>query len=642
MSPEEERDKIEELRKSLYSKENPPPAVVKRRRLHEIPHQVSDNWQPLPPEAAAEKPVYEGRSTLFKRLFIFAAIFFAFSIALAAVVYFRGSNVISPNNIGLSVIGPVSVAAGEVLTLDVDITNRNSAPLQLADLTFDYPDGTKTAVNIDVPLKSDQVPINQVSPGATVRGTSRAVLYGPENSRDNIKITLTYRIPGSNAVFTKQVDYNVLIASAPVSLSIDSLKEVISNQDLNLKLHLTSNAVVDLKNLLVQVDYPFGFTYASSSPTPSFQNKIWSIPLLSPGQSRDIIITGKMTGQDGDQRVFHISTGVGSSSYDSIINTVFINTSQTVAIAQPFLSSDINLDGDTKDTHVVQSGKTIHGQINWHNNLSTDVTDASITLQLAGSMLDKASVTPDKGFYRSIDNTIIWDKTLLPDLADIPPGGSGTVDFIINTYMPSFDVEKSYRNPSITLNENIQGHRISESNVPESINSTLSRTILVASNLSIVANPVFTIGPFTNTGPLPPTVDKTTTYTINWAVTNSYNRVDNVVVTATLPPYVKWLGKFSPADEQVAYNPVNNQISWQIGQLGAGTGFVNSPKTLSFQISLTPSISQVGSSPALVNQVTVKGLDNFTSSFVGGVSPTANTRLLTDPNFQKGQESVIE
>ncbi len=644
MLSNEEQNKIEELRKKLYSKSNPTPAVVKRRRIHEIPHDVKEEWD-IPeeelPAVPTPEPVYHSRSALFKRLLIFAAAFFVLSLVVATVVYFRGSNVVSPNNITISVIGPVSVAAGEVLSLNADITNRNNSPIQLADITFDYPDGTKSAINLDLPLKSDQIPIDKIAPGETIRKISKSILYGEENTHEPIKVTLNYRIPGSNAVFTKTTDYSVLIASAPVSLSIDTLKEVISNQDLTFRVHVVSNAVVDIKNLLLRVDYPFGFTFASSTPTPSFQGKIWSLGDLSPGQSKDITITGKVTGQDGEERVFHFFTGTALSADDSNISTIFINTSQTVAIKIPFLSSQLTLDGDTSDVHIIQSGKIVHGEITWRNNLTTDVNDASIILKLTGPMIDQTSVLADKGFYRSLDNSIIWDKSQVSGLASIPAGGSAAVQFSFNTYASSFDVEQSFRNPTITLSEDVEGKRVSEANVPETIKSTLSRIIKVASNLQLTANPVYSIGPFTNTGPVPPQADQTTTYTVNWAVTNSYNRADNVVVTATLPIYVKWLGQISPSDEQVSFNSVSNQISWQVGQLAPGTGFINSPKMLSFQVALTPSVSQVGQAPILVNAPTVSGTDNFANVPIFQTINAVSTKLPTDPNFNHGEDQVV-
>lgn len=644
MLNDDEKNRIEDLRKRLYSQSNPTPAVVKRRRIHEIPHEVKGEWDAPEEEIPAvpkAKPVYRDRSVLFKRLLIFSAAFFVLSLAVAAVVYLRGSNVVSPNNVTISVIGPVSVAAGEVLSLNADITNKNNTPIQLGDITFDYPDGTKSAVNLDLPLKSDQIPFDTIASGETVRKISKAILYGEENTHEPVKVTLTYRIPGSNAVFTKSTDYSVLIASAPVSLSIDNMKEVISNQDVTFHVHLVSNAVVDIRNLLLRVDYPFGFTFESATPTPSFQSKIWSLGDLSPGGSKDITLTGKMTGQDGEERVFHFFTGTATTPDDSNIATIFINTSQTVAIKTPFLSSQLTLDGDSSDVHVIESGEIIHGEIKWRNNLPTDVNDASIILKLGGAMLDPASVQADKGFYRSLDNTIIWDKSQVKDLADIPPGGSAAVQFSFNTFAPSFDVEQSFRSPVITLSEDVQGKRISEAQVPETITSSLSRTVKVASNLKITANPVYSIGPFTNTGPIPPKADQTTTYTVNWALTNSYNRADNVTVTATLPIYVKWLGQISPSDEKVSYNASTNQITWQVGQLAPGTGFVNSPKTLSFQVALTPSVSQVGQTPVLVNAPIVTAVDNFTNTPLSQTVGAISTKLPTDPDFNQGEDRVV-
>src|SRR5581483_8475294 len=354
--------------------------------------EVKKDWEKPPID---QEPILLGAesdtnqySFFFRGLLIFAVIFFVASIAVAAYVYFRGSNVVSSNNINMAIIAPVSVAAGQALSIDVEITNKNNIPLQLADLTFDYPDGTKSAADFNTPLKSDQLSIETINPGQSLRETAKSVLYGEENSHQTIKVTLTYRIAGSNAVYSKESDYSILIASAPVTLTIDSLKEINSNEELTLNAHLVSNSGIDLNNLILKVDYPFGFSFENATPTPTFLKNVWNLGTLSKGASRDITITGRITGEDGDQRVFHFYTGTASSSSQSNISTIFINTSQTVAISKPFFQTPLTFDGDPATIHVIQSGQLVHGAINWKNNLNTSITNASISVKLNGPILD--------------------------------------------------------------------------------------------------------------------------------------------------------------------------------------------------------------------------------------------------------------
>ncbi len=641
MTPEE-KDRIEELRKSLYSQSNPPPTEAKRRKLHKESYEVNEDWQKPKDLLIVEETNKSSYNPLFRGLLIFAIIFFVASLAIATVVYLRGSNVISPNNIAISVVTPVSVAAGQILTLDIDIVNKNNSALELADLSFDYPEGTKSSADFSTPLKSVLLSINTINPGQTIHQSVKAVLYGEENSHQNIKVTLTYRLPGSNAVYTKENNYSILIASAPVTLTVDSLKEINSGQDLNLKAHIISNSSSDLENLLLKIDYPFGFTFKNATPTPTFQNNFWNLGKLSIHDSRDITISGRISGEDGDQRVFHFYTGTSNNPNQVKIDTIFINNSQTVAISKPFFASVLTFDGDPSEIHAIRSGQLVHGQIDWQNNLSTPINNASIELKLAGPILDKTSVEAGGGFYRSVDNTLMWDKNNIPDLGTIPPGAKGAVYFTFKTLDPTFLTMRSYRNPIITFSENVHGQRLSDTKAPELITATASSTLKVASNLLLSSSVVHSVGPFANTGPIPPKAEILTTYTINWALTNSYNRADSVKVTATLPSYVNWTGQIAPKTEDLTYNPINRQVTWKISNLDAGTGFLNSPRAVAFQLSLLPSISQVGDSPILVDNQLVEGVDSFTASQLFSKNNALTTRFSTDPSFHSGDEQVVK
>jgi hypothetical protein len=102
------------------------------------------------------------------------------------------------------------------------------------------------------------------------------------------------------------------------------------------------------------------------------------------------------------------------------------------------------------------------------------------------------------------------------------------------------------------------------------------------------------------------------------------------------------LGNILPATEHVTFNPDNNQIKWQSGQIAPGTGFAGIPKILSFQISLLPSVSQVGTAPVLLGPSTITGTDNFNGATLTSVNPAITTRTTNDPNFKNGIDQVTQ
>jgi hypothetical protein len=143
-------------------------------------------------------------------------------------------------------------------------------------------------------------------------------------------------------------------------------------------------------------------------------------------------------------------------------------------------------------------------------------------------------------------------------------------------------------------------------------------------------------------GPLPPKVDQTTTYTIIWSITNSYNDAENVRLVAQLPAYVEWEGIFSPSTENIFFNQTTNQIIWEIDKVSAGAGFSTSPREVAFRVAMTPSLSQIGESPSLIGQLSAQGRDDFAGVTLSDLVNGLSTRLTSDPGVTESQSKVVQ
>ena len=79
------------------------------------------------------------------------------ALGFAFSKFFLGNNVVSGNNIDILVSGPVSIAGGEVLPLDIEVKNNNNIDLNTVDLRVEYPAGTKSAddQSVDLPRYSE-------------------------------------------------------------------------------------------------------------------------------------------------------------------------------------------------------------------------------------------------------------------------------------------------------------------------------------------------------------------------------------------------------------------------------------------------------------------------------------------------------
>lgn len=626
---------MKKLRRQLYSREGIN-GKIRRRKLGKRHYDVEEGWKQG--TVRPTRPRKERSSLAI--LFISSVVFFVLAIVISLFVFFQDSNVVSGENIDIEVTGPIAIPGGEELVLQISVVNRNTVAIQFADLIIEYPDGTRSATDLNLSLPRIRESLGTIKPGKRVDLSARSVLFGEENSIQKIIITIEYRIEDSNAIFFKEDEHEVLLSSSPLSLVVDTLDEVVSGQDMEFDIAVVSNSTSIMENVLFQAEYPFGFEFLSSSPSPTYDDTVWRLGDLSPGQERHITLRGIMTGQDMEERVFKFSSGLQSDQNEREISAAFSVLNVPIVIERPFITLNLALNGDTGDEYIAHRGKEIQVDVMWSNNLPTKVTDAVIVINLAGTILDKSSVSVKDGFYRSIDNTIVWSKETDDRLGSIESGERGTVSF---TFKPlDLSAGTSFKNSVILLDANVEGRRLSERNVPESVESTVSRTIEVATDLLLSSRGVFYTGPFINSGSLPPKAEQETTYTIIWTLTNSSNDVSNTTVVATLPSYVRWLGRISPSMENVTFNETSGMVEWSVDFLPLGTGYNNSPREVSFQIGLVPSVSQIGTHPVLVNQQTVRGLDRFTDTTISSVRNALTTEISTDSNTSYNDYQVVE
>jgi len=646
--PSDEKNRIEELKKSLYSRNAPD--VRTRRKLRFTPAEstIQTDWK-NPDEAGDNQPVavlnkqYEDHSMSFFIKFLIASLVFCVvAIGIGAYLFFNGSNLISANNIAISINGPISIPGGAPVSFDIQVVNKNNVDLESADLAVDFPAGTTNPIDSTQELKTFRELLGDIPAGGSAQKTVSAIMFGEENLQKQIAISVTYKVKGSTTLFTKKTSYEVLINSSPLLLTVSSFKEITSGQEFETKVSLKSNSADILKNVILKASYPFGFTFISSDIRPLNDNVTWKIGDIPPAAERTIIIKGKIQGEDSETRVFHFTAGAQSSTDPKIIGTQYMSVDQTMTIQRPFISLVIGIDGDTSPNDFIgQFNQNERVTISWFNNLPTSVSNMVITAKFGGSAYDKTAIQPDQGYFDSANNQIVWNQKTTPEFASVRAGDSGTISFGLipkDTSMASNPVV----NPTVVVTVGVSGDRTQESNVPESLSAAVSRTTRVSSNISLTGRIVRTTGPFINTGPIPPKVEQPTSYTIVWTVDNTTSAVGDAQVTATLPPYVKWLKATSPANEVVTYDEDSGLITWNIGNVSTYTVDSSRRREVNFQISFQPSVNQVDQSPTLLNQATLTAMDNFTGAQLQSRQDYLTTRFSTDPNYQEGQATVTK
>ncbi|MBP9757366.1 MAG: hypothetical protein KBD06_02085 [Candidatus Pacebacteria bacterium] len=665
-----EHERIEQLRRAMYSRKIS--GQLHERPRRELEHDreiVSDDWHMPEPQLGKMQvaPPFIGTTrAILKWLLILSVVFF-----IAAAGYFGyyfllggGSHPANPGNIDIAVSGPPQVAGGEPVELQITVVNRNRVPLELADLLITFPPGTRSVADFATDLPSLRQSLGTIEPGGRRQGTISAVFSGAGGQSGNVKVELEYRVQGSSAIFVSQRDYALTFTSSPLSISVDGNTQTTSGQPVQFTVSVASNASAPMRDVVVDMTYPFGFKFSSASPPPS-KGSSWLLGDFTPGQRKSILVQGTLSGEQGDKRVFRITAGSRNST-STAVSTRLAENSYEMNIAQAFLGltistnttqpaeapSDFDLQ-PKKNVPIAAPGSTVTVTIEYQNNLSVEINDAVIVARLSGLLVDGEKVRVNDGFYRSSDDTVIWDKgTTQGALKSLTPGTKGAVAF--SFVMPSPSGAAS--DPKIDISVNAAGKRLSESGVPQNLQSTARAQVRLASDLQLASQALYAQNPFGVSGPLPPKAGTETAYALVFTVTNTTSKLQNAKLTAKLPTYVRWIGSHAPRTENLSFNQYNGTFTWDLGTVEAGVGVNGTqPRQIAISIGLTPSASQIGEQPVLVQEVTLTGTDEATGAVVtrktepdvttnlGAVGKTSTSQTVRpDANFLPAQATVVK
>ena len=637
----EKLNKIEELKSKLFNK-NYQTKIEHRDSFSHFPKkEVMDSWEEKENAEPDFKEKFFMKTSMFKKFFIFSIVFFILALGYASYMFFAKGNTVSNNNIDISILSNAFTAGGEEYPLLLEVSNKNNSPLELVDLVIEYPKSSQASSSQD--NEHLRISLGTIPAGGIKNENVKLVLFGEQGTTRQIKISLEYRVEGSNAIFVKDKLYEVSINSTPMNLSVEAPLEVSSNQEITLGVKATLNATRSVSKMLLKVDYPIGFQFTKASPAPSLGNNIWNLGDLAPGAERNISITGKMLDVfDGEEKVFRVWSGSQSPTDKSSIEVVFNSLEHIVMIKKSSIEARLSINGVYQREYAIDTRTPIQGQIQWKNNLETKINDLEIRAKISGNAINRKTISTGQGFYNSSQDQIIWDKNSQSKFVEINPGDSGAVSFSFSPLSLFSAADGLIPLPTINVDVFITGKQERDGGVMGELSNAESKVIKIISDVGLSAKAFYYSGPFTNTGPIPPKVEQKTTYTVVWSLSNTANNISKAQVRSTLPPWARFVGSFSPTTEDLVYDTLTKEIVWSIGGIPKGTSLTGSGRDVSFQVELTPSLSQVGTTPTIINDAVLTGHDDFANVDVRVNKASLDARLLNDSSFPPNGGRVIE
>ncbi len=641
------KSKLQALSERIYSRVHPPKNRARRILRHERDfdvkedidlevlgvkteqEEIKDDTSVTPPLAQFYDELKEDKKVKFwtapKIFLVFSVLFFFASMFAAYYLIMSGFNEVSAKKVKMLVKSPNYIESGDLLQLQVFIENLNHGDLEHSSLVVDYPMGTKipnadyNIVSVGIGEKKHKVVrqrllLGTIKSGELKKGTVRARIFGEKDKIYPIQISLEYRLKKSSAIFAVEREHKIKISSDAVAVDVYGAKEAIFGQDPELLIKVKNNSLSAMSAVVLDAQLPLGAKIISADPAPQEKYR-WIFPTLKSGEEKKIKLKLKVDGQSGDERVFKFSAGVADIKAENLKPALtFKNSEYKLTVARPFLATFITA-GSEKDAgySVIKPGAELEAHLNWVNTLSKPIEDVVVIMSIDGFALNKYGVSVTKGFYKSNNNLIIWDKTTAGKKMEfMKPAANGKFKFKLATKNSSKLVKIT--NPSIDLTVHATAKRLSEEGVSETLDAVSKKELRVETDLRFGARSLYFENPLKSQGPLPPKVDTPTVYGVEWTVTNSTNLSKDTIVTAFLPPNVLW-GKMSlPATENITYNPATGQITWNLGNVKPGTGYYLPARRVYFNLILTPSVTQLDKKATILLNQKINAIDTFTDT----------------------------
>ncbi|HLD26078.1 MAG TPA: hypothetical protein VJC05_03480, partial [Candidatus Andersenbacteria bacterium] len=340
----------------------------------------------------------------------------------------------------------------------------------------------------------------------------------------------------------------------------------------------------------------------------------WLLPDLEPLAEAKRTFIFQVEGQPGEKRALDIEAGVRQGGEDftqrELMHVVTVSATEVI-IEQLY-------NGSTEPL-TVRPGETVSGEIRYHNTGSVGLKDVIVKVVFEGSSFDAASLTlSGAGSYDPVTKSISWSAATVPELGVVQPQQAGSLKYSFKILpLESLPATSDESQVLVTM------ATVDSPNLPAPVGQPRriisDRAVLsLGTNLILEAAALYDDGRLgiTSTGPRPPRVGETTTYTVRWRVGSTLNDVSDIQLVAVLPDGVRYTGQKYVTSGEVTVNDRTGEVGWRLPLMAGQTGRTLPHQELHVQVAITPGEDKRGEAVTLLNKVTLTAVDEFVDEAV--------------------------
>ncbi|MEK7130489.1 MAG: hypothetical protein AAB793_02435 [Patescibacteria group bacterium] len=571
----------------------------------------------------------------------FILLFVLAGSTVAGFFIFNSKEKFSSLNIKLEFQGPQVVSSGDSFSFTVLYENSENIALKNSEITLNFPDGFYFEESSPLPDNEfkNSWDLKNIPAGNKGKIIIKGRIVGENNSSKTISARLNFEPENFSSPFDVRKDYLVRLNDSALKINFDLPSRAAPDSRLVGKISLLNNSLKPIKDVKLEINLPSDFTVEKIEP-PS-KNSIWEIAELLSDKPYEITIAGSLAGANGEYKEIKAKASLRNDKNEFIAQT---ETNALISMINPNLEAVI-LTNDKIGAISVDWGDTLAVSLKVKNAGDQIIRDVAGQLTIDSTAIDWQNIRwtiPGKllSVKNSSQKILSWTKDEFPDLLELSPGK----ETILSATLPV--IERPPKNVSTKdLIIAVKGQAVSKNVVDlegVEIKSDASPVeVRITTQVQLRPEARYTDDEYQplGTGPVPPEVGKTTTYQIQWYLSNASNEVTDAKITTTLPQNVFWKGG-ETGSGTLSFDPATREVAWTINRVPARSGLDLSGLSANFTVSITPKELEIGSSITLTEQTSLEALDGFTNQIIQKKFDILTTDLPTD-SLYAGKGKVV-
>src|SRR3989344_8875650 len=352
-------------------------------------------------------------------------ILLAFVLLIAAIssFWFSGPS-FREKDVVFELDGPTQITSGEEVVYKLKYANETRSTLYDLEFDFLYPEGS--VVLIDGKIfedYSEDFKIDELASGEKGEKEFRAFLIGEKGSIKVTKAIFSFRSGNLSSTFEKNTTLSTTITNAPITITLVAPPSTVSGAGIQYIVDYRNTSGEDASDLVLELDYPDGFTPREFYPTPTSGNNTWRIENLKKGGGNRITVSGIIKGNEGESKI--VSVKLKRKISGEYVD--YQKSSAVTVISNPVFGLEVLVNGTTD--YSASLGDRLNYTIKYSNNSNITFFDMNLTVKLEGDTFDYTNLDTRGGFFDDTTKTITWNTSVISDFGNFSPSMKGQTNF---------------------------------------------------------------------------------------------------------------------------------------------------------------------------------------------------------------------